>query len=103
MLRLLLLAALAAALAACVTSPAPLPPDGPILYTCADGTQLTATFAGNVARVAIVGGVSMSLPNTSTGPDVPPFYSNGRYGLRGRGERTSWEVAGRAPSACRGR
>jgi hypothetical protein len=102
MLRLLLLAAMAAALAACHTfSPPPLPPDGPILYTCADGTQLTVTFAGNEARVAIVGGVSMALPNTGT--DVAPYYSNGRYGLRGRGERASWEVARKAPTDCRGR
>jgi membrane-bound inhibitor of C-type lysozyme len=102
MLRLLLLAAVAAAaLAACQTPPPPLPPNGPILYSCTDGTQLSVTFVGDEARVAIVGGVAMALPNAGT--DAAPYYTNGRYGLRGRGEQASWEVGRRTPVACRGR
>src|SRR5262245_55167938 len=103
MLRLLILAALAAAaLAACQTAPPPpLPANGPILYSCADGTQLSVTFAGEEARVAIVGGVSMALPNR--GSDAAPYYTNGRYGLRGRGAEASWEALQRGPVPCRGR
>lgn len=90
------------ALAACETlapepGPAPLPTRGPILYTCADGTQLTVDIEGNQARVAIVGGVSMVLP--SAGPD---YWSNGRYGVRGRGATAMWEAGRRAPVQCRG-
>jgi hypothetical protein len=58
------------------------------------------TFEGNEARVAVVGGYSMVLPSAGT-PEAP-YYSNGRYGLRGRGARASWEVGRSAPVECRG-
>ncbi|MGE0044273.1 MAG: hypothetical protein AB7J28_16185 [Hyphomonadaceae bacterium] len=104
MLRTLAAAFALAALASCATHeapPSPLPPSGPIIYSCADGTQLQVSFVGNEARVAIVGGVSMALPNIGT--DAAPHYSNGRYGLRGRGARADWEVGRAAPVACEGR
>lgn len=88
------------ALSACASPPPPLPPNGPIIYSCADGTQLQVTFVGDEARVAIVGGPSMSLPNAGS-PDSP-YYSNGRYALRGRGAQANWEVGRAAPTACRG-
>jgi len=75
----------------------PLPTDGPILYSCTDGTQLTVDFEDNEARVAIVGGRSFVLPNA--GAD---YYSNGRYGIRGGGREASWEVGRAAPVQCRG-
>jgi hypothetical protein len=97
---LLLLAAAALALAACNTVPNPynnpLPADGPILYTCADGTQLTVDFESGGARVAIIGGRSFVLPQV--GAD---YYANGRYALRGGGRDATWETAG-ALVNCRG-
>ncbi|MES1201702.1 MAG: hypothetical protein ABUS57_09685 [Pseudomonadota bacterium] len=78
----------------------PLPTSGPIVYTCADGTQLSVTFANNQAQVAVIGGVSTVLPNIGTAD--APHYSNGRYGLVGGGAEASWEVGRRAPTACRG-
>lgn len=91
--------------AACETmgpdaGPAPLPDSGPIIYSCADGTQLEVTFEGDSARVAIVGGRSMVLPNTGTAS--APHYTNGRYGLRGGGRSAEWAIGRAAPTACRG-
>jgi hypothetical protein len=113
MRKLMVAAALALALSACASSsttannggvfgpepgPAPpLPTSGPILYQCADGTQLTVTYQQGRALVAIVGGVSMQLPSAGAG-----YYSNGRYGLRGAGAQAQWEVGRAAPVACRG-
>ncbi|MBI1251703.1 MAG: hypothetical protein GC189_09555 [Alphaproteobacteria bacterium] len=101
-MKKLIALAILAALAACQTNPwtsdnPPLPPDGPILYSCADGTQLQVTYEGDQALVSIVGGVSMALPATGTN-----YYSNGRYGLRGAGAAAQWEVGRRAPTSCQG-
>lgn len=103
-MRALILASLLG-LAACAQSvvgppsgPAPpLPTTGPILYSCADGTQLTVQYRDGQALVAIVGGVSMALPLAGNA-----YYSNGRYGLRGSGAQTTWEVGRSAPTVCRG-
>lgn len=102
-MRALLIASLLA-LSACNSTlgppsgPAPpLPTTGPILYTCDDGTQLTVQYRDGQAQVAIVGGVSMVLPMAG-----PAYYSNGRYGLRGSGRETTWEVGRSAPTVCRG-
>lgn len=75
----------------------PLPTSGPILYSCADGTQLQVTYRDGQALVAVIGGVSMSLPLAGNG-----YYSNGRYAIRGQGAQTQWEVGRAAPVACRG-
>ncbi|MET0183299.1 MAG: hypothetical protein ABW199_10470 [Caulobacterales bacterium] len=102
------LIAAALALTACSTSqtaggpnpeppPGPLPTTGPILYTCADGTQLTVDYADGQARVAVIGGVSMTLP--MMGAD---YYSNGRYSVRGRGAQMNWGVGRAVPTTCRG-
>ncbi|MES1198541.1 MAG: hypothetical protein ABUS48_01000 [Pseudomonadota bacterium] len=94
------------ALASCGTEvgsygrPPPLPATGQIVYNCADGTELAVTFANNQAQVAVVGGVSMVLPNIGTAD--APHYSNGRYGVVGQGAQTQWEVGRRAPVTCRG-
>jgi hypothetical protein len=89
---------------ACSTGPfapepvqVPLPANGPILYSCADGTQMTVTYRGDQALVAVVGGTSMNLP--LAGHD---FYTNGRYALRGVGASASWAVGRRAATACSG-
>jgi hypothetical protein len=101
-MRALVLAPLLLA-AACSTilppepGPVPLPADGPILYTCDDGAQLTVTYQGSQALVAIVGGVSMTLP--MAGRD---YYTNGRYTLRGAGRAASWAVGRRAAANCAG-
>ena len=100
MRRILVLSAFLA-LAACSTSPyepmgergpaPPLPTSGPIAYRCSDGTQLMVDLSNNQARVAIVGGPSMVLPNAG-----PGYYSNGRYGFRGGGEYLPLQ-GGKAP------
>jgi len=103
--RLALLCTFAAALAACQTGntigargPAPpLPTDGPIIYSCANGTQLSVTFANNQAQVAVVGGYSMVLPGSGAGT-----YTNGRYTLTGGGADTTWAVGRSAPVTCHG-
>lgn len=81
-------------------APVILPSSGPILYTCDNGQQLTVTFGQSSAMVAVIGGVSMNLPNTGTAD--APVYSNGRYTLRGRGAATYWEPSGGSPGPCRG-
>jgi hypothetical protein len=78
-------------------TPPPIPLDGPIAYRCSDGTQLMVEANGQNARVAIVGGPSMVLPNA--GGD---YYSNGRYGFRGGGASGQWEVGRSAPVSCSG-
>ena len=78
-------------------TPPPIPLNGPIAYRCSDGTQLMVEANGASARVAIVGGPSMVLPNAGEG-----YYSNGRYGFRGGGDSAQWEVGRSAPVECRG-
>lgn len=78
-------------------TPPPIPLNGPIAYRCSDGTQLMVEAQGASARVAIVGGPSMVLPNAGEG-----YYSNGRYGFRGGGAAAQWEVGRAAPVSCRG-
>ncbi len=111
-MRILVLAALLA-LAACGTSgmsspstpgypgqqpsPVPLPANGPIAYSCSDGTQLTVDIEGSQARVAIIGGPSMVLPSTGAGA-----FSNGRYSFTGGGASGQWAVGQSTPVACRG-
>jgi hypothetical protein len=112
MMRAALTIALILGLAACSTSPGPaplpgepgpqggpppIPLNGPIAYRCADGTQLMVEATGNQARVAIVGGPSMVLPNAGDN-----YYSNGRYGFRGGGASGQWEVGRAAPVTCSG-
>lgn len=75
----------------------PIPLDGPIAYRCSDGTQLMVEATGSQARVAIVGGPSMVLPDAGDN-----YYSNGRYGFRGGGDTAQWEVGRSAPVNCRG-
>jgi hypothetical protein len=78
-------------------APPPIPLDGPIAYTCANGTQLMVEADGRQARVAIVGGPSMVLPSAGEN-----YYSNGRYGFRGGGATGQWEVGRSAPVNCTG-
>ena len=78
-------------------TPPPIPLNGPIAYRCADGTQLMVEANGRQARVAIIGGPSMVLPNAGEG-----YYSNGRYGFRGGGAAGQWEVGRSAPVNCTG-
>lgn len=78
-------------------TPPPIPLNGPIAYRCSDGTQLMVEASGAQARVAIIGGPSMVLPNAGE-----QYYSNGRYGFRGAGASAQWEVGRAAPVQCRG-
>jgi hypothetical protein len=77
--------------------PPPIPLNGPIAYRCSDGTQLMVEATGSQARVAIIGGPSMVLPNAGD-----QYYSNGRYAFRGGGDAAQWEVGRAAPVNCRG-
>ncbi|MGE0595314.1 MAG: MliC family protein [Hyphomonadaceae bacterium] len=81
-------------------APIPVPLTGQIAYACDNGAQLAVDYENNQARVAIVGGPSMVLPNV--GSAEAPYYSNGRYGLRGGGATAQWEVGRSAPTNCRG-
>jgi hypothetical protein len=54
-------------------------------------------YQASEARVAIIGGPSMVLPQAGEG-----YYSNGRYGVRGRGANAQWEVGRAAPVSCTG-
>lgn len=109
-MRVVILSALLLVLASCATpppigpgdpgpggAPPPIPVDGPIAYRCSDGTQLMVDVEGASARVAIIGGPSMVLPNAGAS-----YYSNGRYGFRGGGDAAQWEVGRAAPVNCRG-
>ncbi len=78
---------------------APLPAHGPIVYSCANGQQLTVDFENNQAQVAIVGGPSMVLQSTSPGVQN---YSNGRYTLSGGGASATWDTPQGDPTQCRG-
>ncbi len=78
-------------------TPPPIPLNGPIAYRCSDGTQLMVEATGAQARVAIIGGPSMVLPNAGE-----RYYSNGRYAFRGAGASAQWEVGRAAPVECRG-
>ncbi|MBX9746053.1 MAG: MliC family protein [Hyphomonadaceae bacterium] len=78
-------------------TPPPIPLTGPIAYRCSDGTQLMVEANDGQARVAIVGGPSMVLPEAGDS-----YYSNGRYGFRGGGDTAQWEVGRAAPVQCRG-
>jgi hypothetical protein len=95
-----------ALLGACTTYPAStpgqtpphrLPTHGAIAYTCANGAQLIVDYSGAEARVAIVGGPSMVLPQTGEGA-----YSNGRYSIAGSNAEAAWTVGRSAPVSCRG-
>lgn len=77
--------------------PPPIPLTGPIAYRCSDGTQLMVEANDGQARVAIVGGPSMVLPEASE-----QYYSNGRYGFRGGGDSAEWQVGRGIPVSCRG-
>jgi hypothetical protein len=78
-------------------APPPIPLDGPIAYSCANGTQLMVEADGRQARVAIIGGPSMVLPRAGEN-----YYSNGRYAFRGGGAAGQWEVGRSAPVSCTG-
>jgi hypothetical protein len=78
-------------------TPPPIPLTGPIAYRCSDGTQLMVEANDGQARVAIIGGPSMVLPEAGAS-----YYSNGRYAFRGGGDSAQWEVGRAAPVSCRG-
>lgn len=78
-------------------TPYPVPLTGEIAYSCADGSQLVVDFESNQARVAVIGGPSMVLPNAGEN-----YYTNGRYGIRGSGAAAQWEVGRAAPVMCQG-
>lgn len=80
-----------------VTPPDRLPTHGAIAYTCANGTQLMVDYAAREARVAIIGGPSLVLPQTGEGA-----YSNGRYSISGSNAQADWVVGRSAPVSCRG-
>jgi hypothetical protein len=106
-MRFLVLIGLAAMLAACGSSGGGMgsggrttnvPLTGQIAYSCANGAQLAVTYEADEARVAIIGGPSMVLPEAGD----TQTYTNGRYTLQGGGPSAQWQAQGGAPVTCRG-
>lgn len=72
-------------------------------FDCADGTVLEVTFdnARNVAIVSTEGMDAQTLPIATSGSGY--YYTNGRYGLRGKGDAATWEIGRMAPLDCKAR
>jgi membrane-bound inhibitor of C-type lysozyme len=70
-------------------------------YGCDDGTGLAVVFdqAAGTARVKLGDGNEIVLPRAEAGSGF--FYTNGKYGLRGKGEEARWEVGRKAPVMCK--
>lgn len=94
-------AALAAALAAAVPAAADSAGIIEATFACENGTVLDITF-DNEKQVAIVKTADLgplTLPIGMSGSGY--YYSNGQYGLRGKGDEAMWEVGRMAPINCR--
>lgn len=72
-------------------------------FDCDNGVVLEVTFdnAKDVAIVSTEGMEPQSLPIGMSGSGY--YYSNGRYGLRGKGDEATWEVGRMAPVNCKAR
>jgi membrane-bound inhibitor of C-type lysozyme len=70
-------------------------------YGCDDGTKLAVAFdkAAGTAQVELDNGNEIVLPQAEAGSGF--FYTNGKYGLRGKGEEARWEVGRKAPVMCK--
>ncbi len=72
-------------------------------FDCDNGVVLEVTFdnANDVAIVSTEGMEPQTLPIGMSGSGY--YYSNGPYGLRGKGDEAMWEVGRMAPVNCKAR
>ncbi len=71
-----------------------------VVYDCADDTTLTVVFRQDPyeAVVDLPDGSVMTLPGAASGSGF--YYTNGRYGLRGKGNEAMWEIGRMVPIDC---
>lgn len=72
------------------------------VFECEGGLRLIVVFDNDkdppVAVVTIEGQEPQTLPIARSGSGY--YYSNGRYGLRGKGEEAMWEIGRMKPIDC---
>lgn len=75
-----------------------------IKYTCNQGTILSVNFTSrsdNEGTLAIINGVGKQAIILSNKAVASGFlYSNGKYTLRGKGERATWTIGRMTPFQC---
>ncbi|MEJ8571152.1 MliC family protein [Microbaculum marinum] len=73
------------------------------VFDCDNGQTLDVVFDNDkdpaVAVVTIEGEEPQTLPIAMSGSGY--YYTNGKYGLRGKGEEAMWEVGRMAPIDCK--
>jgi len=76
-----------------------------VKYTCSRNTKLSVNFTSTIDEieqtVAIINGYgeqSITLPKKTVASGF--LYSNGKYTLRGKGDKASWTVGRMAPFQC---
>ena len=73
------------------------------VFNCVDGQTLNVVFDNDkdpaVAVVTIEGEEPMTLPIAMSGSGY--YYTNGKYGLRGKGQEAMWEAGRMAPIGCK--
>lgn len=74
-------------------------------YTCSRNTNLSVNFTSTSnegdKKIAIINGYgkqSIILPNKTVASGF--LYSNGKYTLRGKGDKATWTVGRMAPFQC---
>lgn len=72
------------------------------VFNCDGDLTLNVVFDNdaepNTAVVTIEGQDSITLPIAISGSGY--YYTNGKYGLRGKGDEATWEVGRMAPINC---
>ena len=85
-------------LTACVTNSEVASTDNSVVkYACDRGTQLTATFSKDGSNVEISTNTVKNLILPAQAATSGFIYSNGRYELRGKGEKAMWSIGRMAP------
>lgn len=88
-------------LTACVTNAEVASTDSSVVkYACDRGAQLTATFSKDGSNVEISTNTVKNLILRAQAAASDFIYSNGRYELRGEGEKAMWSIGRMAPEQC---
>lgn len=73
------------------------------VFDCDNGQTLNVVFDNDkepaVAVVTIEGEEPLTLPIAMSGSGY--YYTNGKYGLRGKGQEAMWEVGRMVPIDCK--